>query len=236
MADDFFDVDSLARFLHLLPEQVQKMAERNKLPGRRVANQWRFDRTEIFHWFENSIGISDEEQLKQVEKILQRHPGIEPGTTIRLQDFLPSELILIPCSSRSKSSLINDLCEFVAQQGRLWEPVKMAQAIRAREELHSTALDNGVALLHPRRPQPGWIDSPFVALAKVDAGLPFGGPRGAMTRLFFLIASDQDAFHLKMLARISRLLAQAGFIDQLLAADGAATAHDVMVRFDNILE
>lgn len=236
MVDDFFDIESLAKYLHLLPEQVQKMAERGKLPGRRVANQWRFDKTEIFHWFEDSIGASDEQQLKQVERILERNQPEDLARVIHLRDYLPTELILIPCNARSKSSLINDLCEFVAQQGRLWEPEKMAKAIRAREELHSTALENGVALLHPRRPQPSWIDSPFVALAKIDAGLPFGGPRGVLTQLFFLVASDHDAFHLKMLARISRLLGQSNFIGQLVAAVQPSEAREIIVNFDTNLE
>ncbi len=39
MVDDFFDIDGLAKYLHLHPEQVQKMAERANSRGRRVANQ-----------------------------------------------------------------------------------------------------------------------------------------------------------------------------------------------------
>jgi PTS system nitrogen regulatory IIA component len=235
MVDDFFDIDGLAKYLHLHPEQVQKMAERGKLPGRRVANQWRFDKTEIFHWFENRIGLSDEEELKQVEKILDRQSAGSTPAAVKLSDYLTPELILIPSLSRSKVSLINDLCEFLAQQGRLWEPIKMANAIRAREDLHSTALENGVALLHPRRPQPQWIDSPFVALTKVDAGLPCGGPRGVLTKIFFLIASDEDGFHLKILARISRLLSQPDLIQQVLQSQSAQDAFETIYQFDSNL-
>ena len=46
----------------------------------------------------------------------------------------------------------------------MWEQDKFAEAIRAREVLHSTALDNGVALLHPRRPMHGCLMDPFLAL------------------------------------------------------------------------
>ncbi len=47
--------------------------------------------------------------------------------------------------------------------------------------------------------------------------LPFGGPRGVLTKIFFLIASDEDGFHLKILARISRLLSQPDLIQQVFA-------------------
>ncbi len=94
----------------------------------------------------------------------------------------------------------------------------MADAIRARESLHPTALDNGVALLHPRRPLPNLISEAFVALGITGSGIPFGGPRGSLTDVFFLIASDGDSIHLRILARLSRLIVEADFLTQLRAA------------------
>ena len=34
MAEEDFDIDSLASYLHLTPSQVRKMADRDRLPGR----------------------------------------------------------------------------------------------------------------------------------------------------------------------------------------------------------
>ena len=60
MAEEDFDLESLATHLHLTPDQVRKMADRGKIPGRRIAGDWRFSRAEIHHWFETKIGLSDE--------------------------------------------------------------------------------------------------------------------------------------------------------------------------------
>ena len=50
----------------------------------------------------------------------------------------------------------------------------MADAVRAREDMMPTALDIGVALLHPRRPLASILDRPLLALGRTDRGIPFG--------------------------------------------------------------
>ena len=52
MAAKDFDVDSLAAYLHVSPQQVARMADRGKLPGRKVGGQWRFKRDDIDAWIE----------------------------------------------------------------------------------------------------------------------------------------------------------------------------------------
>lgn len=218
-----FDVASLAAYLHLAPEQVAKMADRGRLPGRRIGGQWRFSRADIHHWFEKRIGASDSEELKGVEQVLRRQASPSEGS-VRLADLLSPDLIAIPLAARTKNSAIDSMCQFAAHSGRLWDTTAMADAIRARESLHPTALDNGVALLHPRRPMPTIIDDSFLALGMTSHGIPFGGPRGVLTDVFFLIASYDDAIHLRILARLSRWIVEPGFVDTLRGKPDAASA------------
>ena len=77
MPADDFDVNSLAAYLHLSPQQVTRLADRGKLPGRKVAGQWRFSRAEIHHWLENRIGLSEEDDLVDVEDVLRSEAGPE---------------------------------------------------------------------------------------------------------------------------------------------------------------
>ena len=67
-----FDLSGLARYLHLTPQQVGKLADRGKLPGRKVGGEWRFAKADIHHWLENHIGLSGKEELVEVEGVLQR--------------------------------------------------------------------------------------------------------------------------------------------------------------------
>ena len=151
MSTGDFDIDSLAAYLHLAPDKVRQMADRGKLPGRKIGGQWRFAEAEIHHWLEDSIGASDDTELERVEGVLRNaQPGIRE---ISIADSLPLEAIAVPLAARTRTSVIDQMIETATRTGWLWDPDKMAEAVAAREQLHSTALDIGVALLHPRRPQ-----------------------------------------------------------------------------------
>jgi PTS system nitrogen regulatory IIA component len=225
MSREDFDIASLARYLHLSPAQVTKMAERELLPGRRIGGQWRFSRQEVHHWLEHRLGTGDEE-LTHVENVL--NVANAQRADISIAGLLPLEAIEIPLNARTRNSVITSMVEVAARTGSLWDVQKMTDAVRAREELHSTALQSGVALLHPRRPLPQILEDTFLALGRTGSGIPFGDSRGHLTDLFFLICSTDDAMHLRVLARLSRLLMDAEFLDSLRTAQNAAEAHRVI--------
>lgn len=236
MADEDFDIARLADYLHLSAAQVSKMTDRGQLPGRKVAGQWRFSPSEIHHWLEERIGALDELELGQLEGALERAapPAAE---SVSITELLPREAIAIPLAARTRSSAITSMCELAAQTGWLWDPERMAEVVRQREDLYPTALDNGVALLHPRRPMPAILAQPFLAFGRTSQGIPFSGRRGLLTDLFFLILSTDDQGHLRTLARLSRMLAEGDFLDQLRAAESAAEAAElIQVRESSLTE
>lgn len=236
MVEEDFDIASLATYLHLSPDIVRKMADRGKLPGRRVGGKWKFSRAEIHTWFENKIGVSDAKELSEVEKVLDSQDHPHRDEDIEIQKLLSISNIFCPLPARTKNSAIEKMCRLTSQSGLLWEPEKMAEAIRSREELHPTALENGVALLHPRRPIPGIMGEPFLSLGITSSGIPFGGPRGVLTDIFFLIGSISEPQHLRVLARLSRLLMENEMLDRLRKAESPDTAWQVLAEFDNEIE
>jgi len=236
MVEEDFDILSLAAYLHLSPEQVRKMADRGRLPARRVGGKWKFSRPEIHQWFEEKIGLSDEQELTDVEKILDRNTQVKPENEFHIPDLLSVENTYVPFLARTKNSVIQKICELTSQTGTLWEPAKMAEALQSREELHPTALSNGVALLHPRRPIPSIMGEPFLALGITSSGIPFGGPRGCLTDIFFLIGSTNESVHLRLLARLSRLIQQPDFLDNIRAAESPGEAWQVIHETDDNLD
>jgi nitrogen PTS system EIIA component len=225
-----FNVESLARYLHLSPPQVTRLVERGKLPGRKVAGQWRFAKADIHHWIEQRIGLADEEELLEVESVLAAPHGseAEQAGEICIAEMLPIEAIAVPLDSRTRESVFRAVVGVAERTGWLWDSAKMVEAIRVREEMYSTVLESGVALLHPRRPMPGILAQAFLALGVTSRGIPFGGNRGVLTDIFFLICSVEDRGHLKTLARLSRILASGGFLNALRQAPDAQTAHELI--------
>jgi PTS system nitrogen regulatory IIA component len=120
------------------------------------------------------------------------------------------------------------MCQLAANTGLLWDATGMAEAVAAREDLHPTALESGVALLHPRRPQSTILAEPILALGITGQPLPFGNKSGHLTDVFFLICSTDDRTHLRILARLSRLLTDAVWLTQLRSATSATEALELV--------
>jgi PTS system nitrogen regulatory IIA component len=232
MAEDDYGIESLAAYLHLDPAQVLKLAERGKLPGRKVAGQWRFAPGVVHHWLEERIGLSSDEELELMEGVLRRAAGESAPDNISIAAMLPEQAIAVPLAARTRGSVITSLVEVAAGTGWLWDAPKMAEAVRAREDMLPTALENGVALLHPRRPLASILERPFLALGRTSRPLPFGAPRGALTDLYFLVCSTDDAGHLRVLARLSRLIGDETLLEALRHAPDAAAAHQVVAEHE----
>ncbi len=215
------DVARLADYLHLTPDQVTRMAVRGKLPGRRVGGSWRFSEAEIHHWLEDQIGASDSEELDRVQFVLDRAAGQVVDRPIC--DLCTVETITVPLNSRTRGSVIRAMADLATRSGLMWDAPAMAEAVRAREQMHPTALDNGVALMHPRRPQSSILSDSVIALAVCPASIPFAD-RGQLTDIFFLICSYDDATHLRILARLSRMISDGTLLTDLRQSGSPAEA------------
>lgn len=227
MAQKDLDVEQLAAYLHVLPQQVRRLADRGQLPGRRIGGDWRFSEAEVHSWLEDKIGASNLDELSNVQKVVDRWTS-DKTDAISLANLTPAEAIEIPLSARTRSSVIRRMCSLAECTGLLWDAAKMTEAVLAREDLHPTALDNGVALLHPRRPQNSILADPLLALGVSNQPLPFGNQSGHLTDVFFLICSTDDRVHLQVLAKISRLVTGTSFLQELRECGSATAAHSLL--------
>lgn len=215
------DVAKLADYLHLTPDQVTKMAVRGKLPGRKVGGQWRFSEAEIHHWLEDRIGVSEGDELDRVQKVLDRASGGEAERPIH--HLCSPDTISAPLNARTRGSVIRSMCDLAANSGLMWDAPAMAEAVKAREQMHPTALAGGVALLHPRRPQTSILSDSVIALAVCPAAIPFSD-QGHLTDIFFLICSYDDSSHLRILAKLSRMIGDGELLEALRESQGPADA------------
>jgi mannitol/fructose-specific phosphotransferase system IIA component (Ntr-type) len=83
---------------------------------------------------------------------------------------------------------------------------RLLNAIRERENLHSTGIGDGVALPHARNALGNLVREPVIVFARHPGGVPFGAIDGKPVHLLFLLVTTTVPQHLLVLARISRLL------------------------------
>ena len=209
------NLKQLSRYLHLPDVQVRKLVDKGAIPSRRVNGELVFSRDEVHRWLEQRIGISNEEELVRVEEALEKSDPPEMAEEeFCLASLIPDGAVALPLAAKTRDSVIRSMVQLGGNTGLLWDTDVMSEAVKAREELHTTALDNGVALLHPRRPMPNILGDTFLTLGIVPSGVPFGGISG-LTDVFFLICSMDDRIHLRILTRLSRILTYPDFLRRL---------------------
>ena len=95
----------------------------------------------------------------------------------------------------------------------------LLQALREREQLHSTGIGSGIALPHARQALAGVVDHAVIVFGRHVKGIPYGAVDGIPARLFFMLVAPTVQQHLAILARISRLLRDVKLRDDLLITD-----------------
>lgn len=222
MENEVMDLHQLATYLHRDVREVSKLASRGYLPGKKVGGEWRFASSEINYWIETQMHAFTEEELAALEaRAGNRSPLAEP----LIATLLTESTIAVPLAAATKTSVLKELVALAERSWQLYDPESLLNAIKAREELGTTALEAGVAIPHPMRPlSPKAQGESIIALGKTGAGIPFGARDGGLTDLFFLVSCRDATTHLRVLARLSRLMLRPGFLNDLRGTNTSAEA------------
>jgi len=222
MGSEMMDLSQLATYLQRDEREVSKLASRGHLPGHKVSGEWRFARAEINHWLETQMHAYTGPELERVEQT-GRSDSNEP----LVSEFLSESSVAVPLPANTRSSVLRELVKLAEQSWQVYDADAILEAIKAREEMGSTALESGVAIPHPRRPLPNALGESVIAYGRTLNGIPFGNT-GILTDVFFLVACRDDRTHLRVLARLSRLLLQPVFRDGRRGAQTPAETYELL--------
>jgi nitrogen PTS system EIIA component len=225
MSQEMMDVEQLADFLQRDAREVQKWASRGYLPSHKISGQYRFHPAEINHWLETQMHAYTELELSRLE---QGAAGQGPEQQPLITTMLSEATIAVPLPASTRASVLKELVTLAEQSWQVYDPVAVLEAIKQREELGTTALESGIAIPHPRRPLPSALGESIIAFGRTGNAIPFGAPRGGLSDLFFLVCCRDDRTHLRVLARLSRLLLRSGFTDDLRAAQTPGEAYQII--------
>jgi mannitol/fructose-specific phosphotransferase system IIA component (Ntr-type) len=150
---------------------------------------------------------------------------------MRLTEYLKAERVFLDLDSRDVESVLETMASRVASSIPDLDPNRVLEALRAREQLHSTALGQGVAIPHATVEA---VPETVLCLGIDPDGVEFGAEDGPV-RIFFTLISPpgRESEHIKLLARICRLVKHPGFIDDLIACESAAEALAVVADVDS---
>src|SRR5438270_1706645 len=98
MENDQMGLEELATYLHRDVREVNKLASRGHLPGRRVGGEWRFARAEINHWLEKQLSTYSEAELTAVERSRHDHPHEQPLLGV----LLTEATVAVPLEAKTR--------------------------------------------------------------------------------------------------------------------------------------
>ena len=229
MSRDIYTLDELVQTLGRDRRQVEKLINRGIIPGRRIGGEWRFNEIEVTHWLEQDLRGLDDQCLAQLE---QSQQSSELNALSPIEALLQVETCEVPLDAGTRPAVLQALLEVAGRTWHVWDPASVLKAVKEREDVMSTAFENGVAIPHPRNPLPEALGQSVIAFGRTLSGIPFGAPRRQLTDLFFLVLARDAATHLQILARLGRILNRSGFVDQLRNTETARAAYELLLEAD----
>ncbi len=135
---------------------------------------------------------------------------------MKIMDFLSKKAIVTDLKSTKKEDILRELLEALINGGEIEKRhrSKLFEALMAREALGSTAIGQGVGIPHAKS---DCVDKLIAAFGLSRKGVNFDSLDGEPVYIFFLLLAPADSAgpHLKALARVSRLLKDKYFRDNL---------------------
>ena len=149
---------------------------------------------------------------------------------MRILDALKKEAVIADLKSVDKKGVLEELSGPVSKLFQI-EQDDLVDILMEREQLGSTGIGGGIGIPHGKLKG---LDSLLLGFGLSRRGVDFESMDGRPTHIFFLLVTPENStgLHLKLLARISRILKNDPFKAKLMAADSAADIISIIAEED----
>jgi PTS system nitrogen regulatory IIA component len=136
---------------------------------------------------------------------------------MRLSEFLRNDFVVTDLEGRDVDTILREVSARAAQAGVGPEEL-IADKLIERERAHSTVVGEGLAIPHATVPG---LPGPVIGVALARKAVRFGTEESDPVRVFFVLLSPpgSERVHVKLLARICRLVRHENFIERLEETD-----------------
>jgi PTS system nitrogen regulatory IIA component len=136
---------------------------------------------------------------------------------MRILDVLSKETINVDLKARDKKGVLNELTAPIAQLVGAQQD-ELVRVLLDRERLGSTGIGGGIGIPHGKFKH---LESLVLGFGLSRQGIDFESMDGRPTHIFFLLLTPENSagLHLKLLARISRMLKSDVLKERLMQAE-----------------
>ncbi len=140
---------------------------------------------------------------------------------MRITDLLSKDGIELNVNAKDKNDIINKMTKLMLKTGRITDLNAYTELVLKREEEGSTGVGEGIAIPHGKG---DCVTEPGLVAMVVPNGVEYDALDGKPVNLLFMIAAPNtsDNVHLDVLSRLSTLLMDPEFKNELLNAETSA--------------
>lgn len=139
---------------------------------------------------------------------------------MNIVSLLNTDNVIPNLEARDKDEALNKLIDLLKPKVEEEELERMRKAVLEREQIMSTGVGKGLAIPHGKAPG---ISDNYAAFAILKDPVDYNAVDGQPVNLIFLLVGPQssNSFHIKMLSRISRLMNNNEFRENLSRCNSA---------------
>lgn len=145
---------------------------------------------------------------------------------MKILDVLPKEAILADLKAVDKKGVLEELVVPVANISGV-NHEDLVKVLMERERLGSTGIGDGIGIPHGKVKD---LDSLILGFGLSRKGVDFDSMDGRPAHIFFLLITPENStgLHLKLLARISKILKSDPFREKLLRATSSDEIYSII--------
>ncbi len=193
MIKDYLTIRQTANFLKVTDSVIKEMIKSKLFKATRKGNTYQIEKAEVEEWLANL----NEREIEQLA--LKR-------SVCRFSDYFKPRYVYLDFEADNKYEAIAEMSKRAKDLKIVKDHRWLYQVVVAREELVSTAIGKGVALLHPRHLHPSKVKKPSIIFGRSAKDIEFDAIDNLPVRLFFMLLLHDDVQHLFSISYISKLL------------------------------
>ena len=219
MSREILTLAQAAEHVHLEMNELRHFAQRGEVEAIRRGDDWQFELRALDEWAQRSLLAASRRTLEAQHRAMMEENRRADRTGWGVADLMSEAAIDLEVQAKAKAGILRDMADLADGCGKVYDPDCLFRELEAREDAASTAIGEGVALLHPRTRDPYLFEESFIAYGRSVRPIFFGAADGEATRHFFLIASTDHEQHLHILARLAILAHGTDLMERLDAVE-----------------
>jgi len=233
MSHQRLTLEQAASFLKLPPNELRSLAVQNLINCLQQGDRFFFSQDDLDEWVTRKLIALH--SLKPAAQHRERKTLKIPDTSHPfLAELCHLETVACKMNAKSRPSVLKSLSELAANSGFVYDPSDLYTELLEREEIASTAIEQGAAIPHPHhRFDIPIFEESFICVSTLNEPIYYGNsPDGLKTDVFFLICCMDSNLHIQTIARICQLCMETSLLNDLRLAQTDQELLDTLLEID----